>query len=219
MNAMGLRTAIASALLLLTTVPVSAEQARAISDVNMRSGPGSGYGRIDTLPADERVELIECASGWCRIAWNGQEGWVAERFLEPMAAEPGDLTEPPPATGADLTDAQPAPQAVLPVPTMVPPPVFVPQPTPVPTPVPAGPRACFHQGTDFTGEFFCAEPGEVGEIMTPGWENAVSSIRLEGGATAYVCREPRLGPSCLNVEENRATLGSFNDDISSWRVE
>lgn len=52
--------------------------------VNMRSGPGTGYRVLDTLPRGTEAEVLEVnADGWARVMifQTGQEGWMAERLL------------------------------------------------------------------------------------------------------------------------------------------
>ena len=52
--------------------------------VNMRSGPGTDYGVVETLPQGTQAEVMEVdASGWARIRItdSGLEGWMAERLL------------------------------------------------------------------------------------------------------------------------------------------
>lgn len=55
--------------------------------VNMREGPGTNYGVIDTLTGGTQAEVIEVnADGWARIRLVGtnQTGWMAERLLNPI---------------------------------------------------------------------------------------------------------------------------------------
>lgn len=59
---------------------------RAVSGkrVNMRSGPGTNYGVLDTLVRGTETEVIEVnGDGWARIriTQSGQIGWMAERLL------------------------------------------------------------------------------------------------------------------------------------------
>lgn len=52
--------------------------------VNMRSGPGTDYSVLDTLPLGTEAEVLEVnADGWARVLifQTGQEGWMAERLL------------------------------------------------------------------------------------------------------------------------------------------
>ncbi len=54
------------------------------SRVNMRSGPGTSYGVVNTLNGGTDVEVFEVnANGWARLRniATGQEGWMAERLL------------------------------------------------------------------------------------------------------------------------------------------
>ncbi len=52
--------------------------------VNMRSGPGTNYSVLDTLPRGTEAEVLTVnADGWAeiRITRTGQIGWMAERLL------------------------------------------------------------------------------------------------------------------------------------------
>jgi len=55
------------------------------SRVNMRAGPGTNFGVVDSLVQGTWTEVLEVdTSGWARIrdVDTGQEGWMAERFLQ-----------------------------------------------------------------------------------------------------------------------------------------
>lgn len=49
--------------------------------LNLRSGPGTGYGVIATMPPGSHVDVLECGGGWCRVAWRGIEGFASTRYL------------------------------------------------------------------------------------------------------------------------------------------
>lgn len=52
--------------------------------VNMRSGPGTGYGVVDTLTRGTEAEVVEVnADGWARIRVTStdQTGWMGAQFL------------------------------------------------------------------------------------------------------------------------------------------
>ncbi|MCO4847970.1 MAG: SH3 domain-containing protein [Yoonia sp.] len=77
---------------LLEVAPSAAESPVAVVDVrqiagkrvNMRSGPGTNYGVLDTLTRGMQTEVLEVnANGWARvlITTTGQIGWMAERLL------------------------------------------------------------------------------------------------------------------------------------------
>ena len=50
------------------------------SDVDMRSGPGTNYSVITTIPAGATVYLHRCAS-WCEVSYTGRRGWTSSKFI------------------------------------------------------------------------------------------------------------------------------------------
>ncbi|WP_457646470.1 SH3 domain-containing protein [Profundibacter sp.] len=67
--------------LTLTATSVLAVEATAKSAVNVRSGPGVSYGKVDALYGGEAVEITECRGNWCHIQHPGPDGWVSGRYL------------------------------------------------------------------------------------------------------------------------------------------
>jgi hypothetical protein len=53
----------------------------ATSSVNVRSGPGTGYGILDQLYPGEHVAVTDRAGGWCEVARPGPNGWVSCAYL------------------------------------------------------------------------------------------------------------------------------------------
>lgn len=53
----------------------------ATTSVNVRSGPGTGYGVLDTLAPGERVSVTDTAGGWCEVSRPGPNGWVNCTYL------------------------------------------------------------------------------------------------------------------------------------------
>ena len=50
--------------------------------LNLRSGPGTSYGVVATLPAGAAVSLTgETSNGFSKLTWNGTTGWSATQFL------------------------------------------------------------------------------------------------------------------------------------------
>jgi hypothetical protein len=70
---------LAGALLLAGAGPAS--PAVVSTDLNVRSGPGTGYGVVATLPAGAQVGVLGCNGGWCRVSFGGGEGYVSARYL------------------------------------------------------------------------------------------------------------------------------------------
>lgn len=57
----------------------------ATSSVNVRSGPGTGYGVLDQLYAGERVAVTDRNGGWCEVSRPGPNGWVSCAYLTASA--------------------------------------------------------------------------------------------------------------------------------------
>ncbi len=71
-----------SALVLAMSVQSAlAVEARARSDVNVRSGPGTEFMRVDTLNGGEQVNITECSGNWCYVQHEGPDGWVSANYL------------------------------------------------------------------------------------------------------------------------------------------
>lgn len=77
---MKLRTiAIATGALLLSGGIAAA--ATVTNDLNLRSGPGTGYGVIGTMPAGAYVDVLGCSGSWCRVSWAGAVGYASASYL------------------------------------------------------------------------------------------------------------------------------------------
>ncbi|MGR3540316.1 MAG: SH3 domain-containing protein [Hasllibacter sp.] len=50
--------------------------------VNMRTGPGTGFGVIRSWPYGTEAVLLETEGNWGRIVIDGTEGWMSTRLLE-----------------------------------------------------------------------------------------------------------------------------------------
>jgi uncharacterized protein YraI len=59
----------------------SALASYASGSVNVRTGPGADYSRVDTLYPGEVVGVEGCQYGWCYITHNGADGWVSANYL------------------------------------------------------------------------------------------------------------------------------------------
>ena len=86
-----------------------AVEATAKSAVNVRSGPGTSFGKVDVLYAGEPVSITECRANWCHIQHPGPDGWVSARYL--IAA--GGASEADSATGSSRSSDDAAAAAIL----------------------------------------------------------------------------------------------------------
>jgi uncharacterized protein YraI len=96
--------ALLAASVLLGTLAWSAgasaqELAVATGNVNMRTGPGTGYPVIMTIPAGAQVQVFGCPS-WCQVAYAGQQGWASSNYISTGFAQrqvvPGYAYQPAP---------------------------------------------------------------------------------------------------------------------------
>ena len=75
--------AFASGMIAIPNVASAAAPAIVTTDLNIRTGPGTGYQAFDVIPAGGRVTVYGCATGynWCDIGWSGTRGWVSGSYL------------------------------------------------------------------------------------------------------------------------------------------
>lgn len=98
----------AGAALLLSASGALAAPAVALSGVNVRSGPGTGYGVIGTLPRGVAVEVLSCTPAWCAIGW-GRPAYVSAAYLG-FDGPPPYMAGPP-----VVVQAVPAPPVAAPI--------------------------------------------------------------------------------------------------------
>jgi uncharacterized protein YraI len=55
----------------------------AVTDLNMRAGPGSQYPIVATIQSNGAVEIIGCLEqgNWCQLSWQGNQGWSYSEYL------------------------------------------------------------------------------------------------------------------------------------------
>lgn len=72
--------------------------AEATASVNVRSGPGTNFGVVDTLFAGENISVGECRSnGWCYITHSGPDGWVSARYISDDDDDDVEVRRPQPS--------------------------------------------------------------------------------------------------------------------------
>ena len=73
------KIALAAGILLASASTAAA--AVVTGDLNLRAGPGAGYGVIDTMPAGSHVRVLDCGANWCRVVWRGIEGFASAGYI------------------------------------------------------------------------------------------------------------------------------------------
>lgn len=71
------KTLLAAGFLVAGTASALAWPATVTSSANVRSGPGTRYPIVTTLPAGTTVDVSSCPAGWCRT----QDGYIAASLL------------------------------------------------------------------------------------------------------------------------------------------
>mgnify|MGYP000970309591 CR=1 FL=1 len=51
-------------------------------NLNLRTGPGTDYSIILTIPAGEMVEIMENDEGWDKVIYQGEIGYCSSEFLQ-----------------------------------------------------------------------------------------------------------------------------------------
>jgi hypothetical protein len=61
--------------------PGPVRSALVVSNVNLRSGPGTDSEIIATIPGGSTVQITSCSGEWCAVTWNGRSGYAIARNL------------------------------------------------------------------------------------------------------------------------------------------
>lgn len=79
---------------------------------------------------------------------------------------------------------------------------------------------CFYTGEGFAGVSFCARSGRViPDLALVGFDNEISSVEVNGAASAIVCRDRGFRSYCEVVDVSKGRLdGLLSNGISSLRV-
>lgn len=91
-----LLVAVALVLGLVGTAPASAAStATTTVALNVRSGPGTSFDVIGTLPEGQKVSTFGTSKGWTRIQFRGAEAYVASKYVQqkptPIVTTPAPL--------------------------------------------------------------------------------------------------------------------------------
>lgn len=64
--------------------------AYATTDLNLRAGPGPQYEVIDVIPGQQGAEVEGCleTGDWCKVSYDGTEGWAYGAYLSAAAEKP-----------------------------------------------------------------------------------------------------------------------------------
>ena len=68
---------------LLSATAAQAANAIVTTNLNLRTGPGTNYRTLGSIPNGARVDVRGCTSGygWCQVSYAGRSGWASSRYL------------------------------------------------------------------------------------------------------------------------------------------
>jgi SH3-like domain-containing protein len=181
------------------------------SNVNVRSGPGTNYGVVDTVRRNQQVDVQQCQGSWCYIAKPGPDGWVSAQYLAAAGGTPVNPQQPGISFGFNLGGPN-GPQINIGVGNQNPP--------PAPPPVIVEPtygEVCFYDRTRYRGQSFCLESGDRTRNLGD-WADRISSIENPDGLQVQVCSESNYR-DCRTYTTSASSLGDFDDYIVSVRVQ
>jgi len=172
---------------------LSGGNAVATSNVNVRQGPGTSYRVVDVLRRGDAVNISRCTNGWCQISHAGTNGWASRQFLQDVGTRPGN-NRPGSGISININIGSGGGVSIN------------------------GGRACFFEQVNFRGRSFCARAGESDRNLR-GWNNRISSIRVEGRNTRVdVCTQANFG-NCSTFRANVPVLNRMlQQNVSSFRV-
>jgi len=96
------RLMLSAALLAAMSAIAAAKPVTLSAETNLRKAPGTKSEAVGLMPKGTEVEVGECDSGWCKVTWDGQEGYAIARNLGMVV--PGAPRE----AGVPRTAQQPA---------------------------------------------------------------------------------------------------------------
>jgi hypothetical protein len=131
---------LAAVCLLVSTGMAAAEPALAVSDVNMRGGPGTNFPVMMLIPGGTTVDVRGCSGEWCQVTFAGRLGFANASYLDFGDGPP--VPVPGPGFPAGVYPGPVPPGAIYQEPDVDPEPYYAPGPGPYgPGPYgPYGPR-------------------------------------------------------------------------------
>jgi uncharacterized protein YraI len=100
-------TALAGLLLAASSASAFARPAIAMFNANLRSGPGVENSVVAVIPDSAPIDVGRCAGSWCRVSWNGVDGYLSRSLIASSASArrprgvEGESDAAPPVVGDD----------------------------------------------------------------------------------------------------------------------
>lgn len=71
------------------------------SALNLRSGPGTNYGVLTSMPNGTELTVADVSGGWVKVTYQGKSGWCSATYVE-LASGGGASPPPPPAASSEV---------------------------------------------------------------------------------------------------------------------
>ena len=85
------------------------------SSLNMRSGPGTSYGKVGSVPASATLTITGSENGWYKTSYNGVTGYVSGNYVTVTEVTSEDTAPSAPSTpSTSQTPTDPAPETPAP---------------------------------------------------------------------------------------------------------
>jgi hypothetical protein len=182
------------------------------TNVNVRSGPGTGYGVVDTARRGEQVDVQQCQSSWCYISRPGPDGWVSASYLSAGGA-PVNPAQPGVSFGFQI--GPDGPTVNFGIGNQTPQRPQRPERPPVVV-QPVDEEVCFYDRSRFRGDSFCLGAGDSTRDLR-NWSDRISSFDNPDGLQVQVCSETNYR-NCRTYTTSASSLGDFDDYIASVRI-
>lgn len=87
---------VSAAALMVAAAPALAVPVTATTDLNLRAGPGPEYEVIGVIEGMTQAEVEGCLedANWCKVSYNGMEGWAYGTYLSASAEQAVRLESP-----------------------------------------------------------------------------------------------------------------------------
>jgi len=206
--------AVAATALVVFLPAANAAPGTITSNVNVRSGPGTSYGVVDTVRRGTTVDVQQCQGSWCYISKPGPDGWVSANYLTGAGGAPVNPQQPGASFGFNLGGPN-GPQISIGIGQQPPTQPQRPRP-PVVQPTPTFGEVCFYDRTNYRGTSFCLGSGDNVRNLAD-WTDRISSVSNPDGLSVQLCAEPSYR-NCRTYTTNASSLGDFDDYIASVRV-
>ncbi len=86
-------------------------------------------------------------------------------------------------------------------------------------PEPEVAEVCFFDKSNFGGQSFCMEPGDVTNKLPANWDNRISSLTIEGDISVDLCTDKNLFGTCGTFSADTRNLpAKLNNKVTSIEV-